>query len=110
SHLTLSKDVTVTSAADGNAIVLSAEQSFRNNSGSNALVLTGNGRWLVYSGVVSQNTYGGLDSENTAVWNASYATRPPSTVNLPGNRYLFKQQPTLYFYLPKDLEQTYGDA
>src|SRR5690606_34469554 len=58
----------------------------------------------------SQNTYGGLDSENTAVWNASYATRPPSAVNLPGNRYLFKQQPTLYFYLPKDLEKTYGDA
>src|SRR5690606_7956112 len=110
SNLTIAKGVTVTSAADGNAIVLSAGNSFHNNSGSNALVLTGDGRWLVYSGNVSQNTYGDLDSGNTAMWNASYTTRTPSTVNLPGNRYLFKEIASLYFYLPTDLEKTYGEA
>jgi hypothetical protein len=86
--------------------VLSAGSNFINNEGSDAVTAT-TGRWLIYSSDPASNTFGGLDSANTAVWNASLATLSPGAVTQTGNRYLFAFQPTLTFTV-NDLSKVYG--
>ena len=85
----------VSSSASGDAVVLAAGTSFTNTFGSTA-ISTPNGRWLVYSASPSGDSFGGLDSGNTAVWNSTYASNAPSTI-ASGNRYVFAYQPTLTF-------------
>ncbi len=91
-------------------IVLSAENGghFINNSGSSALSTTG-GRWLVYTDSKTGNTFGDLDSGNTAVWHQTYATYNPGSVTQNGNRYIFNDQPTATL-TGNDVNKTYGDT
>ncbi|MCW3836502.1 YDG domain-containing protein [Sphingomonas canadensis] len=81
-------------AADGSVtganVVLSTPAAFINNAGANAV--TASGRWVIYSANPTGNTFGGLDSGNTAYWNSTLATRAPGTIS--GNRYVFAYQPT----------------
>ena len=96
SDVRLSNGAAISSSASGAAIVLAAGRNFINNAGASALSAA-SGRWLVYSSSSGGDTFGNLDSGNTAVWNATYATLPPASVVPSGNRYLFAFQPTLTF-------------
>lgn len=103
-----SGDLTLASGARVSATspVLSAAGAFVNNAGSSAVTAT-SGRWLIYSSTAGSNLFGGLDSANTAIWNATYATLPPAGVTASGNRYLFAYQPTLTF-TSTNATKTYG--
>ena len=101
-NLTLASGAPVSAASP----VLSAAGTFINNAGSGAVTAT-SGRWLIYSSAPGSDTFGGLDSSNTAIWNATYATLPPGSVSASGNRYLFANQPTLTF-TSTSASKTYG--
>jgi hypothetical protein len=80
-----------------------------NNAGSGAISLTGGGRWLVYSANATGDTFGSLDSGNTAIWNATYGSLAPASVTATGNRYIFAYQPTLNV-TSTSATKTYGNA
>jgi filamentous hemagglutinin family protein len=105
--LTIATGGTVRAGAGG--AVLSTDANFINNRGADAVGASGGGRWLVYSAAPAGNTFGGLDSGNAAVWNATYATLPPGSVTQPGNRYIFAAQPTLTITSTGTVTKTYGD-
>ncbi|MGJ4953666.1 beta strand repeat-containing protein [Bradyrhizobium sp. HKCCYLS20291] len=86
--------------------VLSTALAFINNAGANAVTAT-SGRWLIYSSAPGSDSFGSLNSGNTAIWNATYASLPPASVTASGNRYLFAMQPTLTFS-PISFSKTYG--
>ena len=56
-----------------------------------AQVTATSGNWLVYSAGPSGDTFGGLDSANTAIWD----TAAGGAVSASGNRYVFAYQPFL---------------
>jgi len=89
-------DLTIAAGAtaSGTSPVLAAAGAFINNAGSGA-VSAASGRWLVYSNAPASDTFGGLNSGNTAVWDATYASLPPGSVSAAGNRYVFAYQPVL---------------
>jgi len=89
-NLTIAGGATVS----GTSPVLAAAAAFINNAGGGA-VSAASGRWLVYSNTSAGDTFGGLNSGNTAVWGATYASLPPGSVSASGNRYLFATQPVL---------------
>jgi filamentous hemagglutinin family protein len=91
-NLTLASGAGVSGASP----VLSAAGAFINGAGGTA-VTASSGRWLIYSGAPGSDAFGGLNSSNTAIWNATYATLAPGSVSATGNRYLFAYQPTLTF-------------
>jgi len=101
-NLTLAPGAAVSAASP----VLAAAGAFINNAGSSAVTAT-SGRWLVYSSTPGADTFGGLDSGNTAIWHATYGTVPPASITAGGNRYLFAMQPTLSF-TSTDATKTYG--
>jgi len=101
-NLTLASGAPVSAASP----VLSASGAFVNNAGGSA-VTAASGRWLIYSNAPGSDTFGGLDSSNTAIWNATYATLAPGSVSATGNRYLFAFQPTLTF-ASTNATKTYG--
>ena len=105
----VSSNAFITGQASGDAIVLSAVRNFINNAGVGVLDTPGGGRWLIYSNDPTTDVFGDLDSGNAAVWNATYATLPPSSVTQSDNRYLFALQPTLTFTSTGNLTKTYGD-
>ncbi|UHC20203.1 filamentous hemagglutinin N-terminal domain-containing protein (plasmid) [Methylobacterium currus] len=78
------------SAVSGQDPVLAAGGAFVNEAGRNAVTAT-SGRWLIYSAAPAGNTFGGLDSGATAVWN----TAAGDAVAPEGNRYVFALSPTL---------------
>ncbi|HEX3883807.1 MAG TPA: MBG domain-containing protein [Stellaceae bacterium] len=78
-------------AVTGAGVALSTLGNFVNNSGAGAVAATGGDRWLIYSNAPAGDTFGNLDSGNTAVWGATFATLPPIGVTAGGNRYLFAQ-------------------
>ncbi|WP_409998653.1 filamentous hemagglutinin N-terminal domain-containing protein [Bradyrhizobium sp. SZCCHNR1018] len=98
SGISANANATILSAGDltiasGSAVVaaspvLSAARAFINNAGSGAVSAT-SGRWLIYSAAPGADSFGGLDSGNPAIWNATYQSVPPGSVSAPGNRYLF---------------------
>ncbi len=94
--LTTASDLTIASGApvSGAGPVLAATGAFNNSDGSSAVTAT-SGRWLIYSSAPGSDTFGALDSANTGLWNATYASLPPGSVTAAGNRYLFANQPTL---------------
>jgi hypothetical protein len=83
-NITVANTVTTT----GGDITL-AGANFINTAGASAL--SASGRWLVYAGTVTGNTFGGLLSGNQAIWGTSY----PAAVSQTGNRYVFANSPTL---------------
>jgi filamentous hemagglutinin family protein len=89
----------------GRNVVLSTPGAFVNDRGADAITATGH--WVVYSASPDVDTFVGLDSGNTAYWNASLATRNPTS--LTGNRYVFAYQPTLTF-TSLDFSKVYGTA
>ncbi len=102
-------DAVLTAGVNSN-IVVSATHNFLNLAGANALNVSGTGRWVVYAGSARDNDYGGLDSGNTAVWNANLNTMPVNLVPA-GNRYVFDQDPIRTVVLrTTDSSKVYGDA
>ncbi len=97
-------DSTVTASGSGDAVVLDAGTDFINDKGAAAIGLTGTGRWLVYSSAPGGDSFGGLDSANTAVWDNSGAA-----VTQAGNRYVFAEQPTVTVSAGP-VSKTYGDT
>ncbi|MWV23039.1 hypothetical protein FVE89_13750 [Methylobacterium sp. 2A] len=103
--LTSSGDLTLASGAQVRAagdIALATSGAFVNDAGGGAVSSSG-GRWLIYSANAAGDTFGGLDSGNTAVWN----TAAGGAVTQSGNRYVFAEQPTLTV-TTTDLTKTYG--
>ena len=108
SNLTLPAGAVLTASDVGSqVVVLGAANAFINNSGAGAIVLSGNVEapttWLIYSLEPLVDTFGGLDSNNTALWNTPVGDDIATT----GNRYAFAFKPTLTF-TPSDLSKTYG--
>ncbi|PJC87573.1 hypothetical protein CSW98_00120 [Vibrio sp. HA2012] len=89
--------------------VLAAGGNFINNSGSGAITTSGDGRWLIYSTDPATNTFGGLISGNSALWNKTYASYPAESVTQTGNRYLFSIQPTATV-TALNMDKTYGET
>ncbi|MGY5776270.1 MBG domain-containing protein [Rhizobium sp. LEGMi135b] len=104
--ITTAGDLTIASGAaiTGSSPVLAASGAFINNAGSGAVAAT-SGRWLIYSANPTGDTFGGLDSGNTAVWN----TVAGDAVSATGNRYVFDYHPTLTV-AAVDASKTYGDV
>ncbi|HVW75519.1 MAG TPA: filamentous hemagglutinin N-terminal domain-containing protein [Rhizomicrobium sp.] len=103
--ITLTSGATILAGASGTAVILRAGGNFINNSGlgQSALVLTNGGSFNIYSRGPAGDTFGGLNSGNTAVWNTSYTA--PVTVT--GNRYIFAFQPTIAVSVGNQ-SKTYG--
>ncbi|MEW6634249.1 MAG: MBG domain-containing protein, partial [Pseudomonadota bacterium] len=99
-------DLTIAAGAtvSGTDPLLAATGKFINNRGGDAVTAT-SGRWLVYAAAPTGNTFGNLNSNNTAVWN----TAAGGAVSATGNRYVFAYQPTLTF-TSTDATKTYGDT
>lgn len=77
----------------GRDVLLSTPGAFVNDRGADAIAASGH--WVIYSASPDLDTFGGLDSGNTALWGSTLATRSPSTIA--GDRYVFSYQPTLMF-------------
>src|SRR5262249_22300054 len=98
----------------GKTIALSAPGAFTNNPGSDALHASD--RWLVYSSAPDApgQNFGNLNSNNTAIWNSTYATLPPPLVTYPGNRYIFAfaagTTPATLTVTSLSDSKTYGDT
>ena len=103
SNLTIGSGSGLTASGSGDAVTLASGENFINNEGSDAINLTGSGRWLIYSATPGADTFGNLNSSNTAVWDAAYG----GTITQSGNRYVFSYQPTLNFTSISD-SKTYG--
>ena len=79
-----------------------------NTTGANAVTVDEDGgHWVIYLASPEGNTYGNLDSGQTALWNASQSSNAADTIS--GNRYVFDYSPTLTV-TPASLTKTYGDA
>jgi filamentous hemagglutinin family protein len=106
---TTSGDLTIASGAAvaGNAVALSAGGAFINDAGPGAVTASGGGRWLIYSADPSSDTFGNLNSNNTAIWDGTFASLPPPNVTQAGDVYLFAFQPTLTV-TTTSLSKTYG--
>jgi hypothetical protein len=106
--LVTSGDLTIASGAtvSGASPVLAAAGAFINGAGSSAVTAT-SGRWLVYSNAPGSDSFGGLNSANTAIWNAAYAGLAPGSVSASGNRYLFAYRPVLTV-TSTDASKSYG--
>ncbi len=102
-NLTIAAGASVT----GSNIALSTPGSFINNQGAGAVTATGGGRWLIYSNAPAGDIFSNLDSGNTAIWGATFATLPPASVAVAGNRYLFAQTQTLTV-TTTDVSKTFG--
>ena len=92
SDFTLNAGAVLSSSATGSAVTVAAGRNFINSSGSSAISAS-LGRWLVYSTSPGADTFGNLNSGNTAIWNTAAGT----SVSAAGNRYVFSYQPTLTF-------------
>ncbi len=108
--LTVATGSVISSASSAtDAVVLMAAGPagiFVNQAGSGAIHLTGGGssRWLVYSTDPANNTAGGLNSGNFALWNRITSSGSPSEA---GNRYAFSVTPALTF-TSVNYTKTYG--
>jgi filamentous hemagglutinin family protein len=98
-NLTITSGTTIT----GGDVSLAATGAFINNAGANAVQAT-TGRWLVYSASPGIDNFGGLNSNNDAVWN----TAARAAVSATGNRYVFASTAKLTLTTTNDTK-TYGD-
>lgn len=94
----------------GTIVSLSTDRNLVNNSGAGAIAAD---QWAIYTSSPAErsvsnpdgNFYNGLDSGNNAVWGATSADRP--VTSLSGNRYVFAYQPTATI-TAESLTKTYG--
>ena len=106
--VTLNAGAVLSASGAGTAVTLAAKGNFNNNSGNGAGSIAMSdpaARWLVYANAPDGSTYGGLDSQNTAIWNASYTGTP---VTQTGNRYVFAYRPTITVGT-QNVSKTYGE-
>ena len=106
--VTLNAGAVLSASGAGTAVTLAAKGNFNNNSGNGAGSIAMSdpaARWLVYANAPGGSTYGGLDSQNTAIWNATYTGTP---VTQTGNRYVFAYQPTITVGT-QNVSKTYGE-
>ena len=87
-------------------MTLATSDAFVNNGGSGA-VIASNGRWLIYSDAPTSDTFGNLNSNNTAIWDATYGSTPAASIAAGGDRYIFAYQPTLTV-TSTGVSKTYG--
>jgi autotransporter-associated beta strand protein len=103
---------TITATGDNRTIVIASGGDFDNNSGSGALVASGTGsRWIIYTADndVAAN-FGSLNSNNTAVWGATYSSLVPASVST-GNRYVFAESATqVITFTTTDENKIYGNT
>jgi len=108
----LGGDLTVTAGnqvqvtgTSGDPLILEASGNFINNSGAAALQTGAGGSWLVYSTTPGGDTFGNLNSNNTAIWNTALG----APISQSGDRYVFSYQPalTITFTSTSD-SKTYG--
>ncbi|MCI5053551.1 MAG: autotransporter-associated beta strand repeat-containing protein [Pelagibacteraceae bacterium] len=106
--ITLSNTLT---AGSNENIVLSAETNFVNNRGSDALNVSGTGRWIVYAADDDNSTFGNLNSNNAPIWDQQYSSLAPASVSS-GNRYVFQESsPSQNItFTTTDETITYGDS
>lgn len=106
--ITLSNTLT---AGSNENIVLSAQTNFVNNRGSDALNVSGTGRWIVYAADDDNSTFGNLNSNNAPIWNQQYSSLAPASVSS-GNRYVFQESsPSQNItFTTTDETITYGDS
>ncbi|MGE4061455.1 MAG: MBG domain-containing protein, partial [Sphingomonadales bacterium] len=107
--LTIDEDATIhggSAGEDDASVLLVAHKAFHNEAGSDAISLQSEQRWLIYSDNPDDNTFGGLDSGNTAIWNTTYDGE--NFIGEAGNRYVFAYQPVIVV-TSTDVEKTYGD-
>ena len=112
--LTLAPGTVLTASGVGTAVTLAAAGAFINNAGAGAIALTGGPvynppnytfpNWLVYSANPAGDTFGGLNSNNQAIFNTPFPAAAPPTG---GDYYLFAFQPTVTFTSINDAK-TYG--
>ncbi|MGJ4951470.1 beta strand repeat-containing protein, partial [Bradyrhizobium sp. HKCCYLS20291] len=109
--LTTSGDLTIASGASitGASPVLSAAGAFINEQGSGA-VTASSGRWLIYSSAPAQDTFGGLNSANDAIFGQTIQSLSPGSVGQSGNRYVFANHPVLTVTSLDFADKTYGDV
>ncbi|SFN88101.1 filamentous hemagglutinin family N-terminal domain-containing protein [Nitrosospira briensis] len=94
----------------GTATLAALGGNFINNAGNQAILTTGAGRWLIYTGEPGNANFGGLASGNLALWNYRYPQNPPATIT--GNRYLFdtdQPQSLTFSTSGGSLTKTYGE-
>jgi filamentous hemagglutinin family protein len=103
-NLTLAAGARIIAGTNSN-VILSATGNFINNRGSDAISVSGTGRWLVYSNNPGADAFGNLDSGNAAIWNTTY----PTSIAASGNRYVFAYQPTVTLSAGA-ITKTYGDV
>jgi autotransporter-associated beta strand protein len=107
--LTLANAVTVTASANS-GVALAAGDDFINNAGSAVAAVSGTGRWVVYAGDTSNNTYGNLNSNAAAVYGETISSLAPAAV-ASGNRYVFGNTPTANFTITTtDATKVYGEV
>jgi hypothetical protein len=78
----------------GQSPVLAASGAFINAAGSSG-VTASSGRWLIYSSAPGNDSFGALNSNDSAIFGASYSTLAPGAVSQGGDRYVFANQPVL---------------
>src|SRR5690606_22472646 len=76
----------IQSTAVDDAVVLVAHDKLLNKSGSNALSVTGGGRWLVYAGNPNTSQEGNLEA--LRLYQHSYENDPPNTIS-DGNHFIY---------------------
>ena len=98
-------------AAGATDIILRAGGSFINNSGLGAATfnIANGGSFSIFSQGPAGDTFGGLNSNNQAIWNTNYLTRIEdlSSSNSTGSRYVFAFQPTVTVSI-SNATKTYG--
>jgi filamentous hemagglutinin family protein len=100
-------DVRINAGGVTSPNIVVAGRNFFNQFGAAALTAT-TGRWLVYSNDPALNTFGGLNSNQLALWGRSYSANPPASITDAGNRYLFTRVPQLTATVSSNFSKVYG--
>lgn len=111
SDITIGAGKTLTASGAGNALTLVSQRNFINNSGSaTPLILTGTGRYLVYSGNPANDVLNGMTS-GFVRYGCTYGGLCPAGTTIPasGNGSIYVYQPTLTV-TPIAINTIYGDA
>ncbi|VAW52326.1 Large exoproteins involved in heme utilization or adhesion [hydrothermal vent metagenome] len=77
---------------------------------SNLAVNSTNGRWLIYTSDPANNTYGGLLSDNQALWGKTFDADAPASITQVGNRYVFETAAPNITFTSTDATLTAGDS
>lgn len=107
--IALGSSAALTASGPGNALVLSAADSFENNAGADVLQVTDSGaRWLLYMNNFSSLSGTEPTSGTFDLYNRPFDTTPPSSLGaFAGNRIIYAEQPELILAAVSETK-TYG--